>query len=150
MRKSGVLVLLAVLLTCVSAQAQDRGFGLGVILGEPTGISFKQWIEKKKAIDGAIAWSFEKKSAVHLHADLLFHTSNIVKVEMSKLVAYYGIGGRIKFVDKSRIGVRVPLGLDYLPSETPIDVFLEIVPLLDLAPSTDFTLNAALGVRFFF
>lgn len=150
MAKSIVLVLLTVLLSCGSAEAQDSGFGLGLILGEPTGISVKQWIEKKKAIDGAIAWSFEKKAAMHLHADLLLHSRNIVKEEMSKLVAYYGIGGRVKFEEKSKVGVRVPLGLNYLPSKTPIDVFLEIVPLLDLAPSTDFTLNAALGVRYFF
>jgi len=144
-----VFVLTAVL-ACATAEAQESGFGLGVILGEPTGISGKLWIEDSKAIDGAVAWSFEKESAVHVHADLLFHSSNISKVEMSKLLFYYGIGGRIKFEDDSKAGVRVPLGINYLSSGAPLDIFLEIVPLLDLAPSTEFDLNAAIGIRYFF
>jgi len=133
-----VFFVLAAVLACGTLQAQDSGFGLGVILGEPTGIS------------GAVAWSFDDESAMHLHADLLFHSSNISKVEMSKLLLYYGIGGRIKFEDDSKAGVRVPLGINYLSSGAPLDVFLEIVPILDLAPGTDFSLNGAIGIRYFF
>ncbi len=150
MLKSIVFVLLTAILACATVEAQESGFGFGVILGEPTGISTKLWIEDNEAIDAAVAWSFEKKSAVHLHADLLFHSPKISKVEMSKLVVYFGIGGRIKFEEKSKAGVRIPLGLNYLPSKTPLDVFFEIVPLLDLAPSTKFRLNAAIGIRYFF
>lgn len=145
-----LLISLMGLLACTTAQAQDEGFGLGIILGEPTGISGKLWIEDNKAFDGAIAWSFEDETAVHLHTDLLFHSGNVVRVEMSKLLGYYGIGGRIKFENKTKVGIRVPLGFNYLPTKTPIDVFLEIVPLLDLAPSTKFNLNAAIGIRYFF
>jgi len=150
MVRSIVFFVLTAVLAFGTAEAQDGGFGLGVILGEPTGISGKLWIEDNKAIDGAVAWSFEKKAAVHMHADLLFHSPHISKAEMSKLLFYYGIGGRIKFEDKSKVGVRIPLGINYLSSETPIDVFLEIVPILDLAPSTEFSLNAAIGIRYFF
>lgn len=150
MLKSIMLFALTLLLTVGTVEAQESGFGLGIILGEPTGISGKLWIEDRKAIDGAVAWSFDRESAMHLHADLLFHSSKIIKEEMSKLVAYYGIGGRIKFEDDGKVGIRVPLGINYLPSKTPLDVFLEIVPILDLAPSTDFSLNAAIGIRYFF
>lgn len=150
MAKSVALVLLASVLICGSAQAQDEGFGLGLILGEPTGVSGKQWIDSKRAVDGAVAWSFEKEAAMHLHADLLFHTPSSSRTNASRLLFYYGIGGRIKFADESKAGLRVPLGLDYLSSGAPIDIFFEIVPLLDLAPKTDFTLNAAIGIRYFF
>jgi hypothetical protein len=63
---------------------------------------------------------------------------------------YYGIGGRIKTSDDARIGVRVPLGLAYLFQNVPVDIFLEVVPILDLTPKTDFRINAALGARYFF
>lgn len=150
MRRAIVLFLVIVPLACAVAKAQDRGFGLGVMLGEPTGITGKYWIDGKKAIDGAVAWSFGDESAFHLHGDFLFHTSNLVKEEASKLLAYYGIGGRVKFADESKAGVRIPLGLNYIPSTAPVDVFFEIVPILNLAPSTDLNLNAALGIRYFF
>ena len=150
MLKSIMLFALTLLLAGGTVEAQESGFGLGVILGEPTGISGKLWIEDRKAIDGAIAWSFEDETAVHVHADLLFHSGNVVRVEMSKLLGYCGIGGRIKFEDKTKVGIRIPLGFNYVSTKTPVDVFLEIVPLLDLAPSTDLSLNAALGIRYFF
>ena len=50
----------------------------------------------------------------------------------------------------SRIGIRIPVGLAYLVESEPLDVFVEIVPLLDLAPDTEFDLNASVGARYFF
>ena len=145
-----IFLVLTAVLVGGSVQAQDRGFGLGVILGEPTGISGKLWTGYRTAIDGAIAWSFEKKSSVHLHGDLLFHSFNRARVDKGKLLFYYGIGGRVKFEDDSKVGVRVPLGIDYFFARSPFDFFLEIVPILDLVPSTDFGLNGAIGIRYFF
>jgi len=145
-----IFVVLLTILICSIAEAQDKGFGLGIILGEPTGISGKLWTGYNTAIDGAVAWSFEKKSSMHLHGDLLFHNFHLTKVHKGKFLTYYGIGGRVKFEDDSKVGVRVPLGINYLFAKTPLDVFLEIVPILDLAPSTDFSLNAAIGIRYFF
>ncbi len=150
MNRSIVFLVLIAVLTCSTAQAQDRGFGLGVILGEPTGISGKLWTGHGTAIDGAVAWSFEKKSSMHLHGDLLFHNFNRARVNKGKLLFYYGIGARVKFEDDSKVGVRVPLGINYLFANSPLDFFLEIVPILDLAPSTDFSLNGAIGIRYFF
>ena len=140
----------AVLLICSAAGAQDSGFGLGIIIGEPTGISVKQWTGSRTAIDGAIAWSFDDESALHLHGDLLYHSFNPPGINRGKFAWYYGIGGRVKFEDDSKIGVRVPLGMDYFFGTAPLDFFFEIVPILDLAPSTDFGLNAAIGIRYFF
>ena len=39
---------------------QAEGFGLGVVLGEPTGISFKSWTSAHGAFDGAVAWSVQR------------------------------------------------------------------------------------------
>lgn len=150
MVRSIMLFVLMAVLFCGTAQAQESGFGLGVILGEPTGISGKLWTGTGKAIDGAVAWSFRDKSSLHLHADYLFHNFNLFKVKKGKLLLYYGIGGRIKFEDDSKVGVRVPVGINYLIAKAPLDVFFEIVPLLELAPDTEFGFNAAIGVRYFF
>jgi hypothetical protein len=145
-----VLMLLISLISLSSVPAQDEGFGLGVILGEPTGISWKAWTGSRSAVDGAVAWSFEKEAAIHLHGDLLWHNFGPVKADRGEFNLYYGIGGRIKFEDDSKLGVRFPLGLGYLFDGAPMDFFIEIVPILDLGPKTDFSLNAAIGVRYFF
>jgi len=131
-------------------QSQNKDVGLGIILGEPTGVSFKIWTGNNSAFDGAVAWSFINGGAFHVHADYILHSFNLIHVESGRLPVYYGIGGRIKFLDDAGIGVRVPVGLAYLFDDAPIDIFLEIVPILDLAPKTDFKINAALGGRYFF
>ncbi len=143
-------VLLFIVLTVTTARAQDRGFGLGVILGEPSGISGKSWLSKKTALAGAVAWSLENEEALHIHLDHLFHDFDSTPVEPGTMALYYGFGGRIKFADNSTISVRIPIGLNYLVETAPVDFFLEIVPMLDLIPNTDFNLNAGLGVRYFF
>ena len=58
--------------TVDDAWAQE-GLGLGIILGEPTGISFKSWLSTTTAFDMAAAWSFVDEDALHLHGDYLVH-----------------------------------------------------------------------------
>jgi len=144
------LVLLTVVMAAASpALAGD--FGLGIILGEPTGVSFKQWLTDRNAIDAAAAWSFGNVSAFHAHMDYLYH-GPLGDHSLSEGMLYYvGIGGRFKATEgDSRIGVRIPLGLDYLFYDTPIDLFFEVAPILDLAPETEFRMNGSLGLRYFF
>jgi len=146
-----ILTLLLTLFFCTTTVAQDSGLGLGIILGEPTGLCFKKWRGSGTAIDGALAWSFGKKNVLHLHGDYLVHNFDVFEVEKEKLALYYGIGGRIKIInDESRVGVRIPVGINYFFEKAPLDIFLEFVPLLDLVPSTNFELNGAIGIRYRF
>ena len=47
------LILLAfVALFSVGVMAQNSGLGLGVIFGEPTGLSAKIWTSERTALDG--------------------------------------------------------------------------------------------------
>jgi len=145
-----LLVILISGLFTLNVLAQADGFGLGIILGEPTGLSAKLWLTEKTALDGAIAWSMWYEPAIHIHADFLIHSFNLINVSKGQLPLYFGIGGRIKLADNPWIGVRIPVGLAYLFENAPVDIFLEIVPILDLAPGTYFHLNSAIGVRYFF
>jgi hypothetical protein len=149
MFRAVVIGLTAVMIVAGAAAAQGT-FGIGVIVGEPTGVSGKLWMTDRTAVDVAAAWSFSDESALHLHADYLFHNFDLIDVEKGRMPIYFGIGGRVKFENDSRVGVRIPVGIAYLMEDAPIDFFFELVPLLDLVPDTDFKFNAALGARFFF
>jgi len=131
--------------------AQEGGTGIGIMLGEPTGISFKKWISGRSAIDAGLAWSFAGAGAFHTHADYLWHNFSLIRLKESKLPLYLGLGGRMKVSGKDVfLGARVPIGLTYIFAEDRLDVFLEAVPIMNLFPATDFDLNAAVGIRFFF
>jgi hypothetical protein len=145
------MLCISLVVLSTSVHAGQGRFGLGVILGEPTGISAKYWNGKTTAIDGAIAWSFEDESALHLHMDYLIHAFGIIDISEGSLPLYYGIGGRFKFQKKDdRVGIRIPLGMAYIFRKAPLDIFFEIVPILELIPSTKIGLNAAIGIRYFF
>ena len=70
------------------ARSKVQGFGLGVIIGEPTGLSAKDWTSKTTALDLAAAWSFSHDSAFHLHGDLVWHPFDLIKVSEGQLPFY--------------------------------------------------------------
>lgn len=146
--------------------AQDHGFGLGVMVGDPTGISGKAWIAKDKAIDLGLAWGLWRGGYLHLHADYLFHHMELIPVRTGKLPLYFGPGLRVRTWNNGRyrhrghsydhdetrmdLGIRFPVGLAYLLDGYPVDLFLEVVPTLDIMPGTYLDLDAGLGVRYYF
>ena len=150
MRKIKYIIVLLSVFFLSNINAQSKGIGLGLIIGEPTGISFKYWTGSTTAFDAALAWSFIDEGAFHIHGDYIFHNMRLISVPEGTLPFYYGIGARIKTANDTKLGVRVPLGLAYLFSNASVDIFIEVVPILDLMPKTDFSINAAIGARYFF
>jgi hypothetical protein len=130
--------------------AQGHGFGMGIVLGEPTGLSAKLWTSGDNAFDFAAAWSFKGDGNLLLQADYVWHFFNLIPVSSGKLPLYIGIGGRVVLANDPQFGIRIPIGLDYLFATAPIDVFIELVPILDLAPETDFGVGGGIGVRYWF
>jgi hypothetical protein len=163
--KSSFYVVIAffLLLSAGATIAQDRNFGLGVILGEPTGISAKLWVSSATAFDFGLGWSFggdrvsdynggyDGGSRVHFHMDYLWHWFDAIH-SSERFPLYTGVGGRINTGAgyKNSAAIRGVFGIAWLPHRTPIDVFLELVPSLQIVPSTGFGIDAGLGARFFF
>ena len=157
--KAVIAIVLGLMCTNVLAQEQ---LGLGLIVGEPTGLSVKYWLDKEHALDGAVAWSFWDDDGLQLHADYLWHLFDLLDEsdDEGRLPVYFGLGGRLKFKDDDEgrwhnddddvfFGIRVPLGISYMLQDPPIDVFVEIAPVLDVVPDVELDLNLALGLRFY-
>ncbi len=150
MKRPLVILMFIVMFFPCAVLAQDQGFGLGFILGEPTGISFKKWTGSTTAIDGAVAWSFSGQNSLHLHADYLIHRFDLIKVEKGRLPVYFGLGVRLKLEDRTKFGVRIPVGVSYIFEEAPVDIFFELVPIFDLVPDTGFKISGSIGIRYYF
>jgi len=150
MRRFAKALALTVLLVPGAVWAQ-QGTGLGIIVGEPTGLSLKTWVGGNSALDAGLAWSFVDNGAMHVHGDYLLHNFSVFDLDEGALPLYYGIGVRAFFQENdTRVGLRVPLGLAYIFSGSRADIFAELAPLLDLTPETEFNLNGAAGIRYFF
>lgn len=138
------------ILSASHLQAQERFSDreAGLMIGEPTGVSFKMWQNNKTAFDAGLAWSFSDDGSLHIHGDYLLH--NWLEVEEGSLAFYYGIGARIRVTSNSKFGARVPVGLQYIMEESRIGFFFEIAPILNLLPDTDLDVNGGIGARYFF
>ncbi|NIM11328.1 MAG: hypothetical protein GTN68_05765 [Candidatus Aminicenantes bacterium] len=150
MKKFFLVLTVIILFFAGNATAENRGFGLGLIIGEPIGFSFKNWTGSKTAVTGGVAWSIVHGGSLHFHADYLIHNHRLVQVPDVKLFLYYGIGGRIKTRHQDRVGIRFPVGLCYVFEKIPLDVYLDIVPLLDLTPDRGTELMIGLGFIYYF
>jgi hypothetical protein len=140
-----------------AAIAETSTFGLGMIVGEPTGVGAKLHLNSGNALAFGLAWSLSDENELHVQVDYLYHNFGLFEVEEGELPLYFGIGGRIKINEDKphedrddNVGVRFPVGVSYIFEGAPFDAFVEIVPILDLHPDTDFDLNGAIGARFWF
>jgi hypothetical protein len=155
--RTGILAGSLFVLMLIS-EAHGQGFGVGIIAGNPTGVSVKKWLHNNDAVDAAAAWSFDRGGAFQIHADYLWHRElpAISRNIYGAMPFYLGLGGRVTFGEAkgkhgrdNYAGLRVPFGMTYLFENAPVDLFIEVAPILDVAPRADFELDAAAGVRFY-
>ncbi|MEZ5072657.1 MAG: hypothetical protein R2751_17290 [Bacteroidales bacterium] len=144
-----MMFLALVLMLGMHVKAQNSGLGLGLILGEPTGLSAKFWTTEKTAVDAAAAWSLVGSGYLRVHADMVVHNYSI-DVSKGRLPLYFGLGAKLTLASSPGLGIRVPLGMAYQFADAPFDVFAEIVPVLELMPASGFVVEGAVGIRYFF
>lgn len=125
--------------------------GVGLSLGNPTGLNGKYWLDSNKAVDGGLAFSLGKNSNFSIHSDFLLHSDGAFYFnDVHPLDLYYGIGGRMKFSDDIEIGVRVPVGLAHKFEKESADIFAEVAPILDFISRTGLELHVLFGARYYF
>lgn len=146
-----LILLLASLLMSSGVMAAAHQMGVGVMLGNPTGLSGKYWLDEERAIDGGFAYSLGKNSDLSIHSNYLLQKDAAFYLnDVHPLDLYYGIGGRMEFADDIEIGVRVPVGVAQRLQDQRADVFAEIAPILDLFTKTGVELHLAVGARYYF
>jgi hypothetical protein len=142
---------LSILFLSETEYAQQNGFGLGVVLGDPTGISAKMWSTDNTALDFGLGYSFTSNNSLFdFYADYVFHNSEWIQAE-ENFIVYYGPGARLQLHEsQSRLGVRGVIGILWLPRNTNFDLFIEAAPILDIIPGTHVSINLGIGFRYFF
>lgn len=143
----------------------NKTFGLGIMIGAPTGLSAKYYLSEKTALDFGLGvqhrWRYH--DAISFHMDFLWHPAVLAETEPFILPIYFGVGGRVLDHDHHRdfhdddgthFGVRVPIGIMMDFNTVPIDIFFELALVLDFITEdghddhADF--NGAIGARYYF
>jgi hypothetical protein len=143
-----------------SDRGADKGtLGVGIILGEPTGITAKLYLQDDQAIQAAVGSAFIG-GGLQLHADYVFHPYILQTRPSFVLPVYVGPGVRLIDYANGRddssfaIGARVVGGLLFDFKEVPLDAFIEVAAVLEYELSdgagAGIKLNAGAGVRYYF
>ena len=143
-------IILAACLALVAAPlwAQKAGdFGAGVVAGSPTGASAKYWLDDKHALDAGLGFNGD----LVLTADYLWHLwGALPQPSQGKLPAYFGVGARLQSSNNAQLGVRGVAGLAYWLPRDPVEVFMEIAPVLQLTNGVGLDVDGGLGIRYYF
>lgn len=139
--------------------------GVGAKWGTLTGIDVKYWTSENKSWDFTIA---SADNNTLLGVDYLIHlrelTAEMMKNRSAKNIApYFGVGFLSSFgknkssiqifdheKDSTNLALRVPLGIEYLPTNLRIGFFAELGLGLGVAPKTYTFASGDLGARFYF
>ena len=163
MKKYLIIIILS-LISFKYAEAQTfspygKQFGFGIMVGDPLGATLKFWTHDNHAFVVDIGSSYF--GSPRIGVDYLWHF-NAFRSPIANL--YAGPGGAIgvgegngvyyngKYHRASGnvgIGARGVVGVDFVPRDTPIEVFFELGVLLALAPEFDSGVDVGLGIRFY-
>ena len=116
-------------------------------------------IDNISAIDVGAGWETSGDNELHIYGDVrqrcvrLFGCNDLFDMKKENFPFYFGGGVRyIKLEnEKDEFGIRFPVGIEYLFENVPLGAFIEIVPVLNLTPDTEFDdIEGGIGIRFFF
>ncbi len=141
-----------------TASAQGS-FGIGLIIGEPSGVSWIYHLSDRNALDGALGFSpFDR---FRIHVDYLWMSRAFRDRQMS---FSYGVGLAVGLgtryrddrrgifgytVQEGALAVRFPLALSYTFPRTPLELGVEIAPLLILGPAFGVSFDGGLFFRYY-
>lgn len=145
-------VLFAVLFTASFSEAQEK-FGLGVILGDPTGFSAKGKIGPEAWLDGVVTFSSGPASTYYLSSDYIKERPHLFRLDQQTVDLTYGIGLRIYESGKSNdrkfhVGPKVPVGLSTKFRDPSVEIYVEASFIMDVAPSTSGDVDGGIGFRY--
>jgi hypothetical protein len=157
--RAAVIVLTLAVPAFVSAQQGD--YGVGIVVGFPTGITGAAVLSPTSVFTVHAGWSFKEKHNFHAVGTYQFMFPYAIRTEQGEalkdVVPYIGVGGRL-LLEKEReeeggdtkvhIGVRIGGGVEYFVSR--FGFFLELFPVVDIAPDTKMDVEGGVGARIYF
>src|SRR4051812_7992203 len=123
------LLIGAAVAPAAAEQVEKGSVGVGIVLGEPTGVCAKVYLKDDQAIQGALGLTFVS-GGFQVHADYVFHPWILEERADFTMPVYLGPG--ISMMQHNagrggdndfRLGARLVGGLLFDFKEIPLDVF---------------------------
>ena len=142
--------------------ALAKTWGLGAVIGAPTGLSANYFLSEARTIHSTLAYDFGGHDELQIASHYQWRMNNL-HFEKLKLGWFYGVGARLAFQDDDHhhrhhrdhdgnvdFGPSGTLGLFHEFQSVPLEVFLKGNLTLNLISDTDVDGDFMLGLHYNF
>lgn len=148
----------------VPGLAFAKTWGLGAVIGAPTGLSANYFLSETRTIHTTLAYDFSGDDALQLASHYQWRMNNL-NFEKIKLGWFYGVGARLAFKDQydhhhdknhdhdddhTDFGPSGTIGLFHEFTEVPLEVFLKGNLTVNVIEDTDVDADVMLGLHYNF
>jgi len=139
----------------LSGKPADGPMGIGVFMGQPSGVTFEMDLSAESWLDFKAAWDFSGTNSgysIFLQGNYEYAFPGMVAIEDVSFIPFVGGGVFVNVREGATplIGVRVPVGIAYRFRNIPLELFLEAGIDIALSLSSDPNGSGGLGVRYRF
>ena len=139
---------------------EPKGFGIGIYMGEPTGLAALNFSHRHKSITRQIyiSWNIQKDQ-VRGVLDQVWTVYTSRLEDGTQFPVYIGGRGWCRINESNTtigftgfynsFGVGIPVGALYQHQEVGIEGYVELTPVLQILPNIEFGMQAGVGVRFY-
>ncbi|MGH2569065.1 MAG: hypothetical protein ACRDGA_12065, partial [Bacteroidota bacterium] len=143
-----VLVIGLLLLTSLPVYSQTR-FGLGIVVGVPSGVSGTVVTSTTTAVDFQLAWNLNNSFFAQGHYDLILVDLTENRTERVDLYGGPGAFVRLSSGKGDQFGFSGNFGIRWLLHKH-IELFGELAPKVGLISETEIDLTGGMGFRYVF
>ena len=148
MKKYIVLFMLLALFN--HAPAQQRAFGIGALIGTPSGISATFSKSPDRFLDILLAWDVEENTTFQGHYNFKFMTFEKGKDQETILYGGPGVFFRTTDLDnRTDFGFSGNFGIGWTLKQD-VQIYAEISPKIGLVRLSNMTMTGGLGFRYLF
>ncbi len=150
----------------VPGLAFAKTWGIGAVIGAPTGLSANYFLSESRTIHTTIAYDFDGDDELQLASHYTWRRNDI-GLEKVKIGWFYGAGAKFAYADHDSyydhhhqehhhdgdhfsIGPSGTIGLFHEFTEVPVEVFLKGNLTVNIIQDTDVDADAMLGVHYNF
>jgi hypothetical protein len=146
------LVIATLVVLGLTGTARSESIGIGVFLGQPTGLDIKIGLQGRSALDivlGATRFDEPRASYGHLQYLVLLGVARGQSVNVP-----FRIGVGVAFAgvteDATAVLARLPLQLGLRFRRTPLEIYGEIAFVVQLIDDVDTDIDGGIGLRVYF
>lgn len=135
-----------------------KTWGLGAVIGSPTGLSANYFLSEARTIHTTLAYDLSGDDDFQVASHYQWRNNNL-SFEKIKLGWFYGLGARLAFKDHEHkhdhdenleLGPSGTIGLFHEFQEVPLEVFLKGNLTVNIIEDTDVDADVMLGLHYNF